>query len=92
MIRKKNTPIDQDYFDARLLFLTIDDFVVNRERIKAAVGELGIDEIYYYRLYVYSRPFIADMWKDYIWDFLMGDMNDLDFVTSYTTHKKRPVL
>ena len=92
MINKDSTPIDQDYFDARLLFLNIDDFIVNRERIKSMFDTLDVDTLYYYRGYVYSRPFIADMWKDYIWDYLMGDMSETDFIASYQLHKKRPIL
>ena len=87
---RKGDPIDGEYFHRTLLFLNIDDFFSNRATIKNRLLIEDVHTVYYYRLYVYSRPFVSDMWKDYIWDYVMGDMKDEDFVYAYVIHRKRP--
>lgn len=81
--------MDKEIFDERLLYYGLDDFVCNRKLIRKVFKEKSIKEQYIYKLYVYSRPFIKETWKDYIWDFLQGDIEEPIFIHEYTIYKKR---
>lgn len=53
-----------------LQFLSFLDFCKNKERIKIAYETLTIEEIYLYKMYVYSIPFESEDIKDTMWEYL----------------------
>lgn len=81
--------MDIRFFDYRLLYYGLDHFYNNRYIIRDVLKEQTVDNAYLYKLYVYSRPFINDTWKDYIWDFLQNDIEDFEFANLYIEYKKR---
>lgn len=81
--------MDIRFFDYRLLYYGLDHFYNNRHIIRDVLKEQTVDNAYLYKLYVYSRPFINDTWKDYIWDFLQNDIEDFEFANLYIEYKKR---
>lgn len=81
--------MDRDIFDNRLLYYGLDDFVNKRMSIKAIFACKSRKDQYLYKLYLYSRPFINDTWKDYMWDYLQSDMNEADFMSNYSLYKRK---
>lgn len=81
--------MDKDIFDNRLLYYGLDDFARKRLSIKMILKFKSVKEQYLFKLYVYSRPFINDTWKDYIWDYLQGDMEEKEFVYLYDIYKQK---
>lgn len=81
--------MDSRFFDTRLLYYGLDHFFSNRYIIKEAFKEQDINTMHIYMWYVYSRPFINDTWKDYIWEFLQSDLEDYEFANLYVEYKKR---
>ena len=81
--------MDKDLLDEGLLFIGFDDFFKRRESIKELFLTKNIKEQYIYKLYVYSRPFINDTYKDYIWDYLHDDITNAGLVHYYTFYKRR---
>lgn len=77
--------MDADFIDKRLLFYGFNDFFKKRMIIKALLPTKSIKEQYLYRWYLYSRPFISDKLKNFMWDYLQNDMSELDFVLVYST-------
>ena len=71
--------LDKEYFDPRMLYYGLDEFFMKRLIIKSLFKCKSFDEQYMYRLYVNSRPFINDSWKDRIWEYIQGDINDETF-------------
>lgn len=83
--------MDKKFFDNRLLYYGLDEFYNNRLLIKSIYMCKSTEEQYFYHLYVYTRAFISDTWKDYIWEYLNGDIQDLairDLYAKYTRKKK----
>lgn len=81
--------MDKDIFDNRLLYYGLDDFSTKRFSIKTIFRCKSIHDQYLFKLYVYSRPFINDTWKDYIWDYLQGDMEETEFAYLYDIYKQK---
>jgi hypothetical protein len=81
--------MDKDIFDNNLLFYGLDDFVTKRNIIKAILPTKTIKEQYIYKLYFYSRPFISETWKDLMWDYLHGDLTELEFMCEYGPYKRK---
>lgn len=81
--------MDAEIFDSRLLFIGLDNFYNNREFIKLVFHTKSIREQYLYKLYVYSRPFITDHWKDLIWDYLQSDISYEELSYAYNMHKNK---
>lgn len=81
--------MDKDIFDNRLLYYGLDDFARKRLSIKMILKLKSVKEQYLYKLYVYSRPFINDTWKDYIWDYLQGDIGEQEFSYFYNIYKQK---
>ena len=83
--------MDKDFFDKRLLYYGLDDFYKKRLLIKILFISKLIDEQYMYHLYLYSRAFINDTWKDNMWEYLQGDISDKEFRELYEKYiiKKR---
>lgn len=76
--------MDEKFFDKRMLYYGLDEFFNKRIIIKTLLECKDNDYLYLYRMYVYSRGFINDTWKDYIWEYLNNDMNDLQFRLNYS--------
>lgn len=55
-----------------LVFYGLLDFYPRKEEIKSNYDTLTIDEIYQYKMYVYSLPFEDEYIKDLIWEYLNG--------------------
>lgn len=53
-----------------ILFYGLLDFYPRKEEIKKNYETLTIEEIYEYKMYVYSRPFEDEYIKDLIWEYL----------------------
>lgn len=83
--------MDKDFFDNRLLYYGLDDFYKKRLLIKSVLLLKTTDEQYLYKMYVYSRAFINDTWKDYIWEYIQNDITDDIFRELYLDYcnKKR---
>lgn len=83
--------MDSKFFDKRLLYYGLEEFYNKRLIIKTLYTYKKPEEIYLYRMYVYSRAFISDNWKNNIWDYLNGDKTDAEFRALYKEYmdKKR---
>lgn len=81
--------MDRDLFDEGLLFIGFDEFYERRDEIKDLFWTKNIKEQYIYKLYVYSRPFINDTYKDYIWDYIHDDITIVELAHYYTFYKRR---
>lgn len=81
--------MDKDIFDNDLLFYGLDDFFIKRHKIKEVLPTKSIKDQYIYKLYLYSRPFINDTWKDYMWDYLHNDIDELYFISEYGQYKRK---
>ena len=83
--------IDSKFFDERLLYYGLEEFYNKRILIKSLYQCKSYDEIYLYRMYVYSRAFISDTWKNNIWEYLNNDISDKEFRDMYKLYmdKKR---
>ena len=81
--------MDKEFFDTRLLYYGLDEFFHKRIIIKTILQCKNNKDIYLYRMYVYSRGFINDTWKDYIWEYLNNDISDLQFRLLYSDFKNK---
>lgn len=81
--------MDSDIFDNRLLFYGLDEFMVKRKVIKQVLFEKTIREQYIYKLYLYSRPFISETWKDLMWDYIQNDIDELYLISEYGKNKRK---
>lgn len=81
--------MDREIFDKRLLFYGLDDFYAKRVQIKAIFNCKNMKDQYLYKLFIYSRPFISETWKDYMWDYLQNDINECDFTHNYFILKRK---
>lgn len=81
--------MDKDFFDERLLYYGLNDFYKRRLIIKTLFKCKTLKEQYLYRLYVYSRAFINDTWKDRMWEYIQNDITDEQFVEFYTLYMER---
>lgn len=81
--------MDKEIFDNGLLFYGLDDFVTKRNIIKEILPTKSLKEQYIYKLYLYSRPFISETWKDYMWDYLQSDITELIFMSEYGQYKRK---
>lgn len=86
--------MDSKFFDKRLLYYGLEEFYNKRLIIKTLYTYKNPEEIYLYRMYVYSRAFISDNWKNNIWDYLNGDKTDAEFRALYKEYmdKKKMLL
>lgn len=74
--------MDARIFDIKLLFCGFNDFVAKHRTIKDTFKEKSETDQYIYKLYLYSRPFISDTQKDYMWDYIQDDISELDFMNA----------
>lgn len=81
--------LESVFIDPRLSFRGMDDFWKRKYDIKECFKALDINQQYLYQWYLYSRPFIDDTTKNYIWDFLQDDMLDYEFAMVYCEYKKK---
>lgn len=71
--------MDTDIIDERLVIYGFEHFFQRRVIIKALFWTKTPKDRHIYKWYLYSRPFISDTVKNYMWDYLQGDISDLDF-------------
>lgn len=81
--------MDKDFFDERLLYYGLDEFYRKRLIIKTVLVTLPIKEQFLYRMYVYSRAFISDTWKNNIWDYIQGDITEVEFLNMYVDYQNK---
>ena len=81
--------MDKDIFDNDLLFYGLDDFMAKRHKIRDVLFTKTLKEQYIYKLYLYSRPFISETWKDYMWDFLQNDIPEILLISEYGQYKRK---
>lgn len=81
--------MDRRFFDECLLYYGLDDFFKRKDIIKECFEKQSIDTQYLYKLYVYSRPFIKETWKDYIWDYLQNDIEEWYLISEYSIYKRK---
>lgn len=68
------------FFPQEIEYHGFNDFFDRRNNIRNIVDKLTSDELYVYRLYVLSTPFITDYVRNKIWDFLMHDSPDWEII------------
>lgn len=81
--------LDSEVIDERLLFYGFEHFFRRRLIIKALLATKTRKEKKIYRWYLYAAPFITDTVKNYMWDYLQGDISELDFVMVYGKYGKK---
>lgn len=81
--------MDKDFFDERLLYYGLDEFYRKRLVIKSVLFTRPTDEQFLYRMYVYSRAFISDTWKNNIWDYLQSDISEVEFLNLYIDYQNK---
>lgn len=81
--------MDKDFFDERLLYYGLDEFYRKRLIIKTTLMSLPRNEQFLYRMYVYSRAFISDTWKNNIWDYLQDDITEVELLNMYMDYQNK---
>lgn len=81
--------MDKDFFDERLLYYGLDEFYRKRLIIKTVLMTKSLSEQFLYRMYVYSRAFISDTWKNNIWDYLQDDIGEVEFLNLYMDYQNK---
>lgn len=72
-----------------LLFYNVIQFYDNRESIREIYSELDIDEVEYFKLYVYALPYMEENIKDLIWEWLNGNDDIIFELGKYYGKAKR---
>ena len=80
--------MDSEIIDSRLIFYGFEHFFNRRFIIKTIFSLKDKKDQNIYRWYVYSRPFMNDNHKNYIWDYLQGDIGELEILTIHAKMKK----
>lgn len=75
--------MDTDIIDERMVIYGFRHFFQRRVIIKALFWTKPLKERHIYKWYLYSRPFISETAKNYMWEYLQNDINDLDFAMAY---------
>lgn len=81
--------MDKDFFDESLLYYGLDEFYRKRLIIKTVLVTKPVKEQFLYRMYVYSRAFISDTWKNNIWDYLQDDISEVEFLNLYMDYQNK---
>ena len=50
---------------------------------------LPTNEQFLYRMYVYSRAFISDTWKNTTWDYLQDDITEVELLNLYVDYQNK---
>ena len=74
-----------------LIFYNVIEFFENKDKIKEIYQELSIDEIEYFKLYVYALPYMEENVKDLIWEWLNsnGEVEIISDLGKYYGKAKR---
>lgn len=75
--------MDADIIDERMLIYGFEHFFKRRVIIKALFLTKTTKEQLIYKWYLYSRPYISETAKNYMYDYLQSDISDLDFVMAF---------
>ena len=81
--------VDGEVIDERILFYGFEDFFRRRLVIKTLLATKDRKDKMIYKWYLYASPFISDVFKNYMWDYLQGDISDLDFIMVYGQYCKK---
>lgn len=81
--------VDSDILDRPLLYFGLDDFFKRRESIKELYISLDRRTKCIYKLYVYSRAYITEYWKNIIWDYLNDNVPEHEIVLAYGDEKRK---
>lgn len=81
--------MESEFVDKKLLIYGFDSFFNRREEIKEIFMTKTPKEQALYRMYLYSRPFISDCFKNAMWDYLQEDITPLDFLIFYCNNKSK---
>ena len=77
--------MDTDIIDERMVIYGFEHFFKRRVIIKTLFWTKAPRDQHIYKWYLYSRPFISDTAKNYMWDYLQDDISELDFVIAHQT-------
>lgn len=80
--------VQECYIPPVCIFYGFDEFFDKRDAIRTEVDCMDINQIKIYRLYIYSTPFVTDYIRNNMWDFLMRDIEDYQFMQVYIDYKK----
>ena len=80
--------IKECYIPPVCIFYGFDEFFSRREIIRKEVDCMDTSQIFVYKLYIYSTPFVTDYIRNGMWDFLMRDEDDLTLVKIYSDYKR----
>lgn len=80
--------IKECYIPPICIFYGFDEFFEKREQIRHEVDCMNLNQIFVYKLYVYSSPFITDYIRNSMWDYLMRDEEDLTLIKVYADYKR----
>lgn len=61
-----------DFIEERMWFFTYYDFCDNRKQIKQLFNDLTRQEKAFYKWYVYANIHMNEIFKNKIWDYLVG--------------------
>ena len=81
--------MDADIIDPRLIFYGFEEFFYRRVLIKTIFQTKPLKEQRIYCWWLYSRPFISDTLKNYMWEYLQNDISDLDFILIHSSCNRR---
>jgi hypothetical protein len=70
------------------MFYGFDEFFKKRDAIRKEVDCMDKNQIFIYRMYIYSTPFVTDYIRNNMWDFLMRYEDDLDMIKVYSDYKR----
>lgn len=80
----------EEIFGRELLFYTFEEFFAKRRLVKEIFEEKVPKDRYFitiYRMYVESRPWIKEYYRECIWDYLNGYMEEIQLASVYITYK-----
>ena len=79
----------KDIIDADMLFYTFDDFMKVKDHIKEKLATLNDKDFIVYRMYIESRPWIKDLYRGVIWDYLNNYIDDEELRNEYRKYLLR---
>ena len=81
--------MDADIIDSRLIFYGFEEFFYRRVLIKNIFQTKSLKDQRIYCWWLYSRPFITETLKNYMWEYLQGDISDYEFIFIHSSCNRR---
>lgn len=72
-----------DILGVDMVYYTFSDFMDRRNNIKELLKGKNKEYVAIYRMYVGSRPWMKEYYRDCIWDFLNDYMSDEKLIEEY---------